>query len=338
MNNKGAVIGYFIIIIAAVCLYFYFRTEKPANTNFNLQTFVIENGQGSKDIAEQLEKVGLIKNAKLLEIYAYLRNLSSKFMPGEYELRPNMTFKQIIALLTSNQSAPEKTITVIEGWTNKETAAYLEKQGLVSQEDFSKTLHDLSQNKEFLGKYDFLTEQAAKVEFQGFLFPDTYRVYEKTTAQEIIEKMLDNFGQKLDAESRAKIQGQKKTIFDIVVMASLLEKEAALDQDRRLIADIFWKRLTAGWDLESCATINYILGEPKVKLSFDDTRIPSPYNTYLHHGLPPGPIDSPGLSSIQAAIEPIGNNYCCFLSTPEGKLIFSRTVEEHNQNKQKYLK
>jgi len=338
MNNKGAVIGYFIIIVAAVCLYFYFQNGKPISQNVIPKTIIIEKGQGLKEITEQLEKEGLIKNAKLLEIYAYLRNIRSKFMPGEYELRPNMTLKEIVALLISKQSAPEQTITIIEGWTNKEIAAYLEKQGLATQDDFLKTLHDLSQNKEFLSKYDFLTDQAAKTDLQGYSFPDTYRVYEKTTAQEIVEKMLDNFGQKLDAESRAKIIEKKKTIFEIVIMASLLEKEAALDQDRRLIADIFWKRLAVGWALESCATINYVLGEPKAKLSFDDTRIPSPYNTYLHRGLPPGPIDNPSFSSIQAAIEPLDNDYCCFLSTPEGKLIFSRTVEEHNQNKAKYLK
>jgi len=149
---------------------------------------------------------------------------------------------------------------------------------------------------------------------------------------------LDNFDQKLDAEMRKKIKESGKTILEIITMASLIEKEAALEQDRRLVSDIFWRRLKEGWALESCATVNYILGLPKKKLSYEDTRTPSAYNTYLHPDLPPSPINNPGLVSIQAAIEPLKNDYCCFLSTNEGKMIFSRTISEHNWNKELYLK
>ena len=121
-------------------------------------------------------------------------------------------------------------------------------------------------------------------------------------------------------------------------MASLIEKEAATDKDRKLISGIFYKRLAFGQALQSCATINYILGVHKRQLSFDETRTPSPYNTYLHPGLPPGPICNPGLTAIEAAIWPEDSEYWYFLATPDGQTIYSKTKEEHDLNKVKYLK
>ena len=253
-----------------------------------------------------------------------------------------MGFKDLVRALISQPLAQEREITFIEGWTNKEIEEFLIKQEIISKEEFFLGLNTISQDQEILDEYEFLAEAVEKsfkeAMLQGFLFPDTYRFYKETTAEAIIKKMLNNFDEKLGSELRQKAEQAGRNVFEIVTMASLIEKEAALDQDRRLIADIFWKRLKVGWALESCATINYILGAPKARLSFEDTRIPSPYNTYINAGLPPGPINSPSLSSIKAALSPLENDYCCFLSTDEGEMLFSQTVEEHNRNKSIYLK
>ncbi len=338
MPKKGVVLGYLVFVILVVGLYFYFQSDRPVGQEFEPETFIIEKGEGLKEIADKLKGEGLIKNNKIFEVYVFLRNVRSNFWPGEYHLSPNMSLKDIVGILTSQRLAPEKTMTIIEGWTNKEIAAGLAKEGLVIEDDFFTALEEINKSEDLLTNYPFLADRPTGAGLEGYLFPDTYRFYEETTAHAIIGKMLENFGQKLDAQLRSEISQQGRTIFEIITMSSLVEKEAALDQDRRLVADIFWKRLDIGWALESCATINYILGAPKTRLSFEDTRTPSPYNTYLHRGLPPGPINNPGLSAIQATIGPLESDYCCFLSTPEGKIIFSRTMEEHNLNKANYLK
>lgn len=355
MSKKGIVFGYLVFVILVIGLYFFFSKtsdevsfvseESDVDQGLELQTFIIEKGEGLKDIGQKLKAQGLIKNSKLFEFYAFLSQAKNKFWPGEYNLNLDMNLKDLIKSLTSTPLALEKTVTIIEGWTNKEVGAFLQEQNLVTQEDFLTALNEISQDKEFLGKYGFLSEVKGKsftkdshAELQGYLFPDTYRFYKQTTAHAIIKKMLENFDEKLSIQLREKAKQSGRTIFEIITMASLIEKEAALDQNRRLIADIFWKRLGVGWALESCATINYILGDSKARLSFEDTRTPSPYNTYLNPGLPPGPINNPGISAIKAAVEPLESDYCCFLSTDEGKVIFSQTIEEHNRNKLEYLK
>ncbi|MDD3101883.1 MAG: endolytic transglycosylase MltG [Patescibacteria group bacterium] len=338
MEKKGIIIGYLVFVVVAIGLYFCFNHSKPAVTESQIQTFVVEKGEGLNDIAAKLKDKGIISNVKLFELYAFLTNTRNKFLAGEYSLNKGMTLNDLIKSLTSRAIAQEKTVTIIEGLTNKEIGSVLEKAGLVSQTDFLTALEKMSQDQTLYSTYDFLASQPESNNLEGYLFPDTYKFFKDTTSDAIIRKMLDNFGKKMDDQLRADIKKSNKTIFEVITMSSIVEKEAALDQDRRLVADIFWKRLKESWALESCATINYILGAPKARLSFEDTRTPSPYNTYLHRGLPPGPINNPGLSSIRATIYPLDSDYCCFLSTPEGKIIFSQTIEEHNKNKAEYLK
>jgi UPF0755 protein len=149
--------------------------------------------------------------------------------------------------------------------------------------------------------------------------------------------MLDNFNKKLSIKMREDIKKQGKTIFEIITLASIIEKEVSKEEDRKIVAGIFYKRLKQGIHLESCATINYILGNNKKQLSFEDTRVESPYNTYLNKGLPPGPISNPGIFAIKAAIYPQETDYLFFLSKPTGETVFSKTFEEHNKNKRKWL-
>lgn len=349
MSKKGIIIGYLFFALVAVAFYFFYQKKSPEapliSQGEELKTLVIEKGEGLKEIGEKLEEQGLVKNRLLFEAYAFLARVKNNFWPGEYKIEEKIKLKDLINLLTGMPSVREKTLTIIEGWTNKDIDRFFTEQSLLKEGDFLQALEKISQDRELLKKYEFLAEAAGSYDqdedianLQGYLFPDTYRFYQETTAGAIIGKMLENFDQKLDSRLREEIKKSGRTIYETITMASLIEKEAALEQDRRLVADIFWKRIKTGWALESCATVNYVLGAPKPRLSYEDTRTPSPYNTYLHPGLPPGPINNPGLSSIKAAIEPLKNDYCCFLSTPEGKIIFSKTTEEHSRNKGIYLK
>jgi len=234
----------------------------------------------------------------------------------------------------------EKVIRVIEGWRNADIAKELANLDLVSIPQFT-----AAAKLDYSGKFDFLSDKPQSTDLEGYLYPDTYRVYASSTADEIIMKMLTNFNNKLTSQMRADIKSQGKTINEIITMASLIEKEAPISyqtgkiDNAKIVSGIFWNRIKSGQALQSCATLAYVLGVNKPQYSEADTKINSPYNTYENPGLPPGPIANPGILAIEAAIYPIKTNYNYFL-TPSGsqELIFARTYEEHLQNKNKYLK
>ena len=224
----------------------------------------------------------------------------------------------------------ERSITIIEGWTVSDIANYLDNQGVASSSDFLEAVK-LDNWKD---KYDFLKNAKGET-VEGFLFPDTYRIFKDATVDSIIAKMLDNFDHKFTDSMRGDAVSQNKSIFQIVTMASIIEKETKFSSDRSMVSGIFWKRIADGMGLQSDATVSYALG--KASLSGDDLKTDSPYNTYLYRGLPLGPISNPGLSSIKAALDPTVNDYYYFVTDKSGKAYFAKTFEEHKKNIQKYL-
>ena len=249
----------------------------------------------------------------------------------------------------ANQQA-DRSVTLIEGWNSQQIADKLAASQLgFSADDFlqisgypKKNYQSLPANKwpqDFSGSYEFLQDKPKYLGLEGYLFADTYRFHPSSSPEEVIIKLLDNFDRQLNTKMRQDIERQGKTIYQVVTMASLLEKEVRSEKDMKLVSDIFWRRIKNGQRLESCATLAYILGENKPQYSYEETRIDSPYNTYINDGLPPGPIDSPSLKALKAAIYPTSNNYNFFLTRPDnGETVFSRDFEEHKANKAKYLK
>lgn len=243
----------------------------------------------------------------------------------------------------------DRSVTLIEGWNSQQIADKLATSQLgFSADDFlqlagypKKNYQSLTINKwpqDFSDNYDFLRDKPKYVGLEGYLFADTYRFRPSSSPEEVVIKLLDNFGRQLNTKMRQDIENQGKTIYQIVTMASLLEKEVRSEKDMKLVSDIFWRRIKNGQRLESCATLAYILGKNKPQYSYEETRIDSPYNTYVNDGLPPGPIGSPSLKAIRAAIYPTSNNYNFFLTRPDnGETVFSRDFEEHKANKAKYL-
>ncbi|MEK7149015.1 MAG: endolytic transglycosylase MltG, partial [Patescibacteria group bacterium] len=179
---------------------------------------------------------------------------------------------------------------------------------------------------------------------EGYLFPDTYRLYKDASADDVIRKMLGNFDRKLTKDMRNEIILQRKTIYEIVTIASLIEKEVKSPEDKVLVSGILWKRLQLKIALQVDASIIYIKTNGRSQLNggekvlYEDLKIDSPYNTYKYRGLPPGPISNPGLESIEAAIYPKQSPYLFYISTPDGKTIYSKTLEEHNTAVAKYLR
>ena len=274
-------------------------------------------------------------------------------VPTGVESRLNHFFGRK-TILERLEKKPEVSISISEGQNLKEIAELLAEKNLSTKSDFYRFTgtpkvsyikkDTITSSKDYSLKFDFLKDKPEGYSLEGYLFPDTYRFYQDATADEIITKMLENFDRKLTPKMRSDIAAQGHTIFQIVTMASLIEKEAPINyatgdnSDAKIISGIFWNRLKNGQPLQSCATLAYVLGENKAQYSEADTEIDSPYNTYFYKGLPVAPISNPGILAIEAAIYPTENNYNFFL-TPSGtkNIIFSKTYEEHLMNKNKYL-
>jgi UPF0755 protein len=190
---------------------------------------------------------------------------------------------------------------------------------------------------EWRTKFDFLADLPEGASVEGFLFPDTYLFNPDASGQTIIETMLRTFGKKVNVDVRVALVAKQKSLFSAVTLASIVENEVPTEHDRRIVADLFSRRLTNGMPLQSCATLQYILGVDKKQYSYDETQTVSPYNTYLNKGLPKGPVGNPGLMSLRAVASPEPNPYVYFLSDPKtGETIFSATYDEHVAAKAAY--
>lgn len=249
----------------------------------------------------------------------------------------------------------EKTIKVLEGWNNREISQYFEREGLWQSEELLELAgfpkYDYRQEKkeswpqDFSDRYDFLKDKPKYYSLEGYLFPDTYRIHASSTVQEAMFKMLDNFGKKLSPEMREDIAAQGRSIYQVVIMASIIEKEAPFNpgdkenREARLISGIFWHRLKIGQALQSDATLSYWFGDKDDRHSGAQLEVDTLYNTYKYPGLPPTPICNPGLLALEAAVYPIDSDYNYFLTPSDSRqVIFSRTFDEHVANKFKYLK
>lgn len=347
-------------LLFVVCFFAsgYFFIKKEINTPFKIEgkeiVFEVKEGEGVKEIAQNLEEKGLIKNDFYFLFWIIIERKGKKVLAGNYCLSPKLSIFEIIEKLTKEEESTPSIVklTFPEGWRITKIEERLKTKDLIEKDDILKF-----KIKDFKKDYSFLADAPDEVLLEGYLFPDTYFFYcslpeilckegkgeiskcERGDERAIIEKFLSNFDEKLTSDLRNEIKRQKKSIFEVIVMASILEKEVDKKEDREIVSGIFWKRLKEGKRLESCATIAYILGVDKWRYSFEDTRVESPFNTYLNKGLPPAPISNPGLESIKAAISPKKTDYSYFLTDPKtGKTIFAKTIEEHNQNKVKYFK
>lgn len=233
------------------------------------------------------------------------------------------------------RSIEQNKITIIEGWENTEIAQYLESRGISKKNDF---LDALKKRSSWWDDYEVLWDLPKGVDLEGYLFPDTYLVFKNASIDDILKKMISNLDKKIGEQMRRDIKEQNMNMHKILTLASIIEKEVVSDEDRAIVSGIFHKRLKEGIGLQADSTINYITGKSKTRSSLDDISLDNPYNTYKYRGLPPGPIDNPGLSAIRAAVYPKDSSYFYFLTTPEGAVIYSKNFEEHVAAKKKYLK
>ncbi|MGN0180276.1 MAG: endolytic transglycosylase MltG [Monoglobaceae bacterium] len=285
----------------------------------------IPTGSSGAAIAERLKDSGIITFEAAFKLYAKI-GAEPIYQAGIHRLNSGMSYHEIIAELESAAATDRCTVTIPEGYELRQIADLLEEKGLINREIFMREAAS--------GEFDFDFVQAltdGENRLEGYLFPDTYTFETSESERDIINRMLDNFNNK--AVPVYEQSGTDKPLSEIVTLASVIEREAAGDEDRGKVASVFVNRLNIGMKLESCATVQYILKERKPVLSNDDTRIDSPYNTYMYSGLPKGPISSPGLKSIEAALNPEQTNYLYFMASADGKTsVFAETYEEHLEN------
>ena len=319
MKTKIILILTTVFLLFTLCGLFlaltFYQFNIPLSEELIKQDFSIKKGEGLKEIAVNLEEDGLIRNQIWFVSYIIYKDWTAKLQAGEYILNPSLNIKQIAEKLVKGDAVSRDIeFTIPEGFTLKKIDARLAQLGLIKPGEIS-----------------------MYPQLEGYLFPDTYLIDTNSNAEDIIAKMKENFNKKLDKNLRDEIKRQGKTVEEIVIMASLIEKEVKTEQDRHIVSGIFWNRIRDNYPLQSCATIAYILEEDKWRYSIEDTKKDSPYNTYQNTGLPKGPICNPGLSAIRAAINLQENDFYFFLSKPSGETVFSKTLEEHNINKAKYL-
>jgi len=351
MNRKNYIFCFLFFIL---CSLFYLGQGIYLSKN-SLETeqiFLIQKGDSLKEIAHNLEIQEFIKNKNFFFLYIFLKGDSKKIKAGEYIISSSQSISEIAQKFIKGDVIKEK-ITIIEGWDIRDLAWYFENKGMFQAEeifeiigfplvDYSKT-KDLPLPKDFLDEFSFLEDKPKNLGLEGYLFPDTYEISQQGLIdnykfiEEIIKKILRNFDEKINSNLREEIQRQDKTIFEVITMASLLEKEVKSIDDKKIVSGILWKRLENKIALQVDATISYITGKKTVESFKEDVKIDSPYNTYKYRGLPLGPISNPGLDSILASIYPEDSDFWYYLSTPEGETIFSKTLEEHNIARVKYL-
>jgi len=309
---------FFIVsLILLITILFITSVYFPLEENSTTQKIVnIPSGTNAKEIVNVLGDNDIIrKNNYTFRILIKLMKLEDQLKYGEYNLSPSMNMLQILDKLVKGEVIVYK-ITIPEGYTSIKIAELLETKEITNKEAFLELIKDKEKSPE------------------GYLFPETYEVPKKYGAENMIKVMLSNFN-RVATENNFTEKSEEIgfSLDQIIILASIIEKEAKFNDEKNRVSSVFHNRLKTGMKLQSCATIQYILGTPKEKLDENDLKIESPYNTYLYKGLPPGPICNPGLDSIMAALEPTEEDYLYFVLGENGRHIFSKTYEEHLKNK-----
>lgn len=319
--------------------------ERPAGEDDTPVTFVVQPGETAADIALRLQEVGLVSDAELFRRYLQVEGLDAGLEAGTYTLRQTMTIPEIAVALQSGQQ-PEQQVTIREGLRLEEIAAAVAAQTGIAEDAFL-DLATTGWREAGFDRYAFLASAPPEVSLEGFLFPETYRLAMEATAYDLLARMLDTFDQRVTEAIRQAAVDGGLTAYQMVTLASIVEREAAVAAERPVIAGVYFNRLEAGWLLNADPTVQYGLGfDPESgewwpDLYFDALGITSlaeidhPYNTYRIVGLPPGPICSPGLASIEAVAYPETTDYFFFMAdchVGDGSHLFAATEAEHFAN------
>ncbi|MEZ4705950.1 MAG: endolytic transglycosylase MltG [Caldilineaceae bacterium] len=331
------------------------EVERPYSVDPRAVRFEVEPGTPARVIGSNLVKAGLIGDDRLFEAYVRVNGLVNQLEAGTFVLSPSMTLAEIAEKL-QDSAADSIRITVPEGWRIGQIVDLLDELGVYKEskaatlEQYAHAVNTGDLSGLDLSQYAFLQTRLDGIGLEGYLFPDTYEAPAvDATVEDVLGRQLDGFANKVMPAYKAAVDSGKTTLdlYAVLTLASIVEREAVVPDERPAIARVYLNRLAQGIRLEADPTVQYAMGyQPesgqwwKTPVFLEEySSVDSPYNTYLYAGLPPGPICNPGLSSIQAVLEPDPHNFLFFVAVPGegGRHVFAETFEEHQVNVQKYL-
>jgi UPF0755 protein len=301
-------------------------------------TFTIAEGESFAVIVQNLNAQALIANAFWFHVAGRFWGLTDNIQAGTYTLLPGDNYKKIFAILTAGKVADADTrVTIPEGYTLQQMEEVFVAKGLVTSQAWQQVTGADSplENHEFI----VAAQKPDDVDLEGYLFPDTYRFSAEATPEEIVTIMLENMAEHVNDVGIPRADAEGMSIHEVLSLASIVEREVRQPDTMKNVADIFLKRLEIGMPLQADSTVNYVTGGKDPSISFADRdNTDSPYNTYQHTGLPPGPISAPSMNALVAVIDPISNPYYYFLTSDDGQIYYAETNEEHAANKARYLR
>lgn len=323
-----------IVIVVIIGLFFGanygYSQFQPASATEQSLNITIPKGSSTDAIANLLKEKNIIKNPLAFKVYVKYTKKDAQLKAGKFDLSPNMNLQEISEVLVAGNAIIDTVRFMIpEGYNVKQIAKKLADEGIVNETKFLDVL------KEADFDYEFIKEipKNSNIEYllEGYLFPETYEVKKGATEKEIINKLLAQFEKEWKPEWNEAIKNRKLSFHELVTLASIVEREVIVDKERPIVAGVFYNRLDDSWNLQSCATVQFVLGKQKDTLTFADLEIKNPYNTYINTGLPPGPIGNPGRKSLEAAVYPEEHEYYFFVTKKDnsGEHYFSRTFQEH---------
>jgi UPF0755 protein len=337
--------GIGLLSLAGVLLLVYSAAarfaESPAVLAARTVPFTIPVGATASDIAQGLRDESLIRSDLLFQLLVEQRGLEGSFRHGTFLLRSDMTLDEIVGTL-STSTAVDQTLTFPEGWRLEQMAERMANQSEIDDLEFIRLAREGVAT--FAVEFDFLASLPSGQSMEGYLFPDTYQIDGSSNARNLILRMLRRFDEVVTPEIRADAADNGLSVHEMITLASIIEREAVLDEERAVISGVFHNRLARGIPLQADPTAQYAIGQTspgarwwKPDIDGNDLRTQSPYNTYVVDGLPPGPIAAPGLASIIAAARPEATPYLFFVARGDGSHAFSETLEEHTRNIERYL-
>lgn len=318
-----------IIIFAGIYAAVDINKDMKKNHLKETVTINIADGATGNSVIKSLKENGVIKYPTFFKMKAKSDGSITKFQPGDLTVEPNTSYEEIInSLKTTNRNMFK--VTIPEGYEMRQIAEKFAETGVVSTDDF----YAAAKASDY--DYKFLKDIPKREnELEGYLYPDTYVFPHNTSAHDIIKMMLDEFDNCFKEEYYQQAENMNMTVDQIVTLASIIERETNVPEERAKVAGVFYNRINSNMKLQSCATVQYILKDRKAKLSNADVQIDSKYNTYKYSGLPIGPIASAGEECIKAALYPEKTTAKYFVLGKDGKHVFSDTYQQHLAAKEK---
>jgi len=307
-----------LIIVFGGLKYYYELNTRPVSSDGDQKNVKIEiqSGSTTSDIAKILKENNLIRDKNIFRLVSRIKGTEGKLKAGFYELNSSMTPEEILnKLVAGGKDGETIKFTIPEGFTIEEIAEKLGNQNIINKDKFIDLTYDI---EKFSKEYKFLNDIPEKMNMEGYLYPDTYEVYKDSTEYQIIKRMLDEFNNKYNKTIKNKEIPLDLNTYELITLASLVEREAKVDKDRNLVSSVIYNRLEIDMPLQIDATIQYALENRKEKLTYDDLEVDSIYNTYKNKGLPVGPICSPGIESINASLNPEDTNYIFYVLKKDG--------------------